>query len=86
LDILNNPKIYHIDHIIPIRAFNFNSIWAQNVCFHYTNLQLLHHIINSKKADLINNQSARFLKSLIVDYDSYIKIVGFPPPFNPITN
>jgi len=34
-------KEYHIDHIIPCDAFNFECSYHQKLCFHYTNLQIL---------------------------------------------
>jgi hypothetical protein len=40
---------WHVDHIIPCAAFNFNNEEEQRRCFHYTNLQPLWAEENIKK-------------------------------------
>jgi hypothetical protein len=34
-------KEYHIDHIVPIDAFNLDCIYHQKLCFNWTNMQIL---------------------------------------------
>jgi hypothetical protein len=42
---------WHIDHIIPCAAFNFQDTTEQNACFYYLNLQPLWGGDNIKKSD-----------------------------------
>lgn len=42
-------KEYHVDHIIPINAFNINCDYHQKLCFNWSNLQILKAKINGIK-------------------------------------
>lgn len=42
---------WHIDHIIPINAFNFRNENDKRICFHWTNLQPLEAKANMSKSD-----------------------------------
>lgn len=44
---------WHIDHIIPCRAFNLTQLEERKRCFHYTNLRPLWGSENSSKADTL---------------------------------
>ena len=44
---------WHIDHFVPINAFDLKYIEHQKICFHYTNLQPLWEKDNIKKSDMI---------------------------------
>lgn len=45
----NYGKVWHVDHIIPCKRFDFNKKEDQKRCFHYTNLQPLFASDNFKK-------------------------------------
>ncbi len=47
----NNDSGWHIDHIIPCDAFDFNSEIEKNACFYYMNLQPLWGKDNIKKSN-----------------------------------
>ena len=47
----NNTSGWHIDHIIPCAAFNFEDDFEQKACFYYLNLQPLWGGDNIKKSD-----------------------------------
>jgi hypothetical protein len=47
----NDKSGWHIDHIIPCAAFNFEDILEQRACFYYLNLQPLCGGDNIKKSD-----------------------------------
>jgi hypothetical protein len=42
---------WHVDHIIPLSAFDLEDISQQAICFHYTNLQPLWQEDNFSKSD-----------------------------------
>ena len=42
-----------IDHYIPCEVFDMTNTEHQEICFHYTNLQLLRNTENSEKSDKI---------------------------------
>jgi hypothetical protein len=44
---------YHVDHILPVNAFDMSNPWHQELCFHYSNLQLLLPSENLKKSSVI---------------------------------
>ena len=44
---------WHVDHFVPINAFDLRYIEHQKICFHYTNLQPLWEKDNIKKSDII---------------------------------
>ena len=46
-------KGWHIDHKIPVSAFNFLDEQQRKKCFHYTNLQPLWWYENLQKSDKI---------------------------------
>tara|TARA_Y100000592_G_scaffold27891_1_gene44392 strand:- start:9840 stop:10514 length:675 start_codon:yes stop_codon:yes gene_type:complete len=46
---------WHVDHIIPLAAFDLEETEHQKVAFHYTNLQPLWAEDNLKKADAVPN-------------------------------
>lgn len=45
----NQGKLWHIDHIIPIKFFNLNDITEQKLAFNYSNTQPLYSIDNRIK-------------------------------------
>jgi len=49
----NYGSYWHIDHILPINAFDFRNKIHQQICFHWTNLQPLISLENIKKSDTI---------------------------------
>ena len=51
----NYGSIWHIDHIIPCKAFNMEKEEERNRCFHYTNLQPLMAGDNCAKQDKMPN-------------------------------
>jgi hypothetical protein len=56
----NYGKVWHLDHIIPLRFFNLNNIYR---AWHYTNLQPLLAEENLRKNDLLpNGNRARNIK------------------------
>lgn len=55
---------WHIDHIIPCNAFDFNLDLHKRACFHYTNLQPMWGKLNISK-------HANYLQE---DFDNYIKL------------
>ena len=50
----NLGSYWHIDHIIPMNAFNFENKNDKQICFHWTNLQPLEKIENIVKSDKIH--------------------------------
>lgn len=48
-----NRKEWHIDHIIPVAAFDLTDPEHQSLCFHYTNLRPLWAVDNIRKGDNI---------------------------------
>ena len=42
---------FHIDHILPVSCFDMTSGFHQELCFHYTNLQLLDAALNIRKSN-----------------------------------
>lgn len=55
---------WHIDHIVPVTAFDLTDEEQVKKCFHYTNTQPLWAKDNAKKSDLLNNGfSAREVKA-----------------------
>ena len=56
----NNPKGWHVDHIIPMISFNLSDPEERKKCCHYTNLQPLWWWENLEKSDkLIFSQSSQ---------------------------
>ena len=53
MTIENYGKVWHIDHIIPCRAFDLSRVDEIKRCFHYTNLQPLCAIENMRKSGRI---------------------------------
>ena len=51
MDWSNHGKVWELDHIKPIAAFDLTSIEEQHKCFHYTNLQPLKWQENRRKGD-----------------------------------
>jgi hypothetical protein len=50
----NHGPIWHIDHIIPCKAFDLTIPEQQRQCFHYTNLQPMFAMANlSKRARIL---------------------------------
>ena len=47
----NFGTLWHIDHILPINAFNFKDNLDKGICFHWTNLQPLTAFENQSKSD-----------------------------------
>lgn len=57
----NFGNVWHLDHIMPCRAFDFNNEEEIKRCFHYSNLQPLFVVDNLKKLDrLPNGKLARY--------------------------
>ena len=51
-----NAKEFHVDHIIPVAAFNMSCGYHQRLCFNWKNLQILRAEENLSKSDsIINN-------------------------------
>ena len=46
----------HIDHVIPLSAFNLDDQEQQRAAFHYTNLRPMWAIENKRKSDKIPGQ------------------------------
>lgn len=46
-----NQGRWHIDHKIPVAAFDLNNVVEKNACFHYTNLQPMWDVDNIEKGD-----------------------------------
>lgn len=60
----NYGSYWHIDHIIPVAAFDMNNPDEQRACFHWSNLQPLLADVNIKKSDILSDgKRARYLKS-----------------------
>lgn len=51
-----------VDHIKPCAAFDLSNPIEQQICFHYSNLQPLWHVDNSKKGSLWNGVRHRHVK------------------------
>ena len=51
----NYGTVWHIDHVLPCRSFNFSNEKDRQKCFHYTNLQPLLVLDNLKKLDILPN-------------------------------
>ena len=51
---------WHIDHIIPCRAFDLTNPVEQKQCFHFTNLQPLWEADNIRKSDKVLMQPELF--------------------------
>lgn len=47
----NFGSYWHIDHILPINAFDFSDTKNKDICFHWTNLQPLPAFENQSKSD-----------------------------------
>lgn len=66
---------WHVDHILPIAAFDITDLAQQKLCFHYTNLQPLWGPDNIRKhAKMTEEQKAELaemLKSLDTEFGSY---------------
>ena len=50
----NNYGVWHIDHIIPCKQFDFSDPEQQKICFHYTNLQPMWGEDNIRKGAKLN--------------------------------
>ena len=57
----NTLKGWHIDHIVPIRAFDLDNIVEQHACFWYKNLQPLWAKDNMKKKDKYKEEDKQAL-------------------------
>lgn len=55
----NHGTFWHIDHIIPISAFDLNNEKEQIACFHYTNLQPLSVTDNLVKSNKYNEEEKK---------------------------
>jgi hypothetical protein len=51
-----NKSMWHIDHIVPVSAFDLSSEAAQRACFHYTNTKPMWKADNIKKGDKISEE------------------------------
>ncbi len=60
----NNGKKWHLDHIIPVDAFDLKKIEAQKICFHFSNMQPLW------KADNLIKQN-KIPIGLLINIDEY---------------
>lgn len=49
----NYGTAWHVDHIMPVAAYNMEIPEQRSACFHYTNLQPLWDVINFEKHDSI---------------------------------
>ena len=73
----NNDSGWHIDHVIPCAAFNFNDETERNACFYYMNLQPLWGKDNIVKSDSYDpDEKEEYLemyKSRVVDASASVE-------------
>lgn len=74
----NHGKLWHLDHIIPVNAFNFSDESDLFVCFNYKNYRPLLAIENIKKNDKICELgvSARELKRDLTKHSIWRQSLG----------
>ena len=64
----DNIGTWHIDHIKPCDAFDFNKLSDIKECFHWSNLRPLHGPDNIKKGNNIDIQLIRHYQRLAADF------------------
>jgi hypothetical protein len=60
----HNRSLWHVDHIVPLNAFDLSCVEQQRVAFHYTNLRPLWAAENVAKRDRIPVPQKKFIWTL----------------------
>ncbi len=60
----HNRSLWHVDHIVPLSAFDLSCVEQQRVAFHYTNLRPLWAAENVAKHDRIPVPQKKFIWTL----------------------
>jgi hypothetical protein len=64
----NHGKIWHVDHVIPIKLFNLNNDVDINMCFNWKNLMPLKKEDNLKKGKKIDNEQVKLHLNRLQDF------------------